>query len=55
MTEHKHSVTCPACGGTITAATQDSLIEQVQGHAKNQHGKGLTREQVLEMEKKQAK
>jgi len=52
MGEHKHSVICPACGGTITAETEDSLVEQVQHHAKHHHDKDLTREQVLEMEKK---
>ncbi|MBL7200935.1 MAG: hypothetical protein ISS56_12380 [Anaerolineae bacterium] len=26
MAEHKHSVTCPACGGTIGAATRADLF-----------------------------
>lgn len=53
MAEHKHSVICPACGGTISAATQAELIEQVQAHAKQKHGKDLTAEQVIQMEKNQ--
>jgi hypothetical protein len=33
MAEHQHSVTCPACGGAIDAATQAGLIEKVPAHA----------------------
>jgi predicted small metal-binding protein len=54
MGEHKHSVTCPACGGVIHADTEDEIVTQVQTHAKDHHGMDLTREKVLEMEKSQA-
>jgi predicted small metal-binding protein len=54
MAEHEHSVTCPTCGGTIVAATQAELIEKVQAHAKDKHGKDLSAEQVLEMERAEA-
>ena len=52
MTEHEHSVTCPACGGTLSAATEAELIEKVQAHAKNEHDKDLTAEQIRQMAKK---
>ena len=52
MTEHEHSVTCPACGGTLSAATETELIAQVQAHAKNEHDKDLTAEQIRQMAKK---
>jgi predicted small metal-binding protein len=54
MAEHKHSVTCPACGGAISATTQDELIRLVQDHAKKDHQMDLSPEKVLEMEKAQA-
>ena len=54
MAEHEHSVTCPVCGGAIGATTQAELIERVQGHTKQEHGKDLTAEQILQMEKDQA-
>ncbi len=54
MGEHKHSVMCPACGGTISAGTQIELITLVQAHAKEHHQMDLTAEKVLEMEKAQA-
>ena len=55
MAAHEHSVTCPACGGAINAATQDELIRMVQDHAKKDHQMDLSAEKVLEMEKAQAK
>lgn len=54
MGEHKHSVTCPACGGKIGAPTQGEVVEKVQAHAKQAHNKDLATEQVLQMEKDQA-
>ncbi|MGC9346497.1 MAG: DUF1059 domain-containing protein [Anaerolineae bacterium] len=51
---HQHSVTCPVCGGTISADTQMEMIKLVQTHAKEEHGKDLSREKVLEMERTQA-
>ena len=54
MGEHKHNVTCPACGGVIGADTKAELISMVQDHAKHNHDKDLTAEQVLQMEKTQA-
>ena len=51
MGEHKHNVTCPACGGVIGADTQAELISMVQDHAKQAHNKDLTAEQILQMEK----
>ncbi len=55
MAEHKHSVTCPACGGAISATSQDELIRLVQDHAKERHQMDLSAEKVLAMEKAQAK
>ena len=55
MKKHEHSVTCPACGGTIGASTQDELIKLVQDNAKKDHQMDLSAEKVLEMEKAQAK
>jgi hypothetical protein len=43
------------CNGLIETATQTKLIAQVQAHAKEAHDKDLTAEQVLQMEKDQAK
>jgi predicted small metal-binding protein len=54
MEEHKHTVTCPACGGKIQTDDQEELIKQVQTHAKDSHGMDLPREKVLEMEQSQA-
>ncbi len=54
MGEHTHSVTCPACGGTINAGTQAELITLVQAHAKENHNMDLSAEKVLAMEKAQA-
>lgn len=50
---HQHSVTCPACGGVISADTQMEMIKLVQTHAKEHHGKDLSEEKVLEMERTQ--
>jgi hypothetical protein len=46
MAEHKHEATCPVCGGTLTDVTEVALIEKVQRHAKENHGKELTKEQA---------
>ena len=46
MGEHKHSATCPACGGTLTDLTEAALIDKVQRHAKENHDKELTVEQA---------
>lgn len=54
MATHNHSVTCPACNGTISADTQAELIGLVQNHAKKDHGMDLTADKVLEMERPQA-
>ena len=54
MGEHKHSVMCPACNGTISAATQGELITLVQAHAKEHHQMDLSAEKVMAMEKAQA-
>jgi hypothetical protein len=51
MAEYKYNVTYPACGGTIGADTEAGLIDLVQDHAKTQHQKDLSAEQVLEMAK----
>lgn len=54
MGEHTYSVTCPACDGSITASTLDELVVLVQTHAKENHNKDLSAEQVLEMERQQS-
>ena len=54
MGKHTHSVTCPACSGTIIAGTQAELITLVQTHAKEHHNLVLSAEKVLDMERKQA-
>ena len=46
MTEHKHSATCPACGGTLTDITEAALVNKVRTHAKESHNKELTKEQA---------
>lgn len=51
---HQHSVTCPACGGVISADTQQEMIRLVQTHAKENHSKDLSEEKVLEMERAEA-
>jgi len=37
------------CGATIREASDDSLVEKVQQHAKAVHSMDLSREQVLAM------
>ena len=54
MGEHTHSVTCPACNGTISAGTQGELITVVQAHAKEHHNLDLSAEKVLAMEQQQS-
>jgi hypothetical protein len=54
MGKHTHSVTCPACDGTIHAETQGELVTLVQIHARDHHNKHLTAEHVLEMARQQA-
>ncbi len=54
MGKHMHTVTCPACNGTISAGTQVELVTLVQAHAKEHHQMDLSAEKVLEMEKAQA-
>lgn len=44
-------VNCP-CGATVTGATDDELVSNVQAHARDIHdGMVISREQALEMAK----
>jgi hypothetical protein len=46
MAENKYEAICPVCEGTLSDLTEAALIEKVQRHAKENHGKDLTREQA---------
>jgi predicted small metal-binding protein len=41
-------VTCPPCGETLRAETDEDLVQKVQQHAKNEHGTDLTADHILE-------
>lgn len=47
---HKH-FTCDTCGHMVHADSDDDMVRRVQGHMKAEHGKNLTREEVLKMAK----
>ena len=47
MAEHK--MTCPACGGALTAEDEAALFEKVHEHAHAEHGMHLTEEMFRDM------
>lgn len=42
-----HKVVCPPCGAEFVTHDELELVEMVQRHAKTQHAKDLTREDIL--------
>jgi predicted small metal-binding protein len=44
---HKH-FTC-TCGRIVHADSDDDMVRRVQEHMKTDHGKNITREEVLKM------
>ena len=47
MAEHK--MTCPACGGALTAEDEATLFEKVHEHAHADHGMHMTEEKFREL------
>jgi len=41
--------TCPACGGTLMADSEMTMIQLVHDHAQDHHGMHLTEEKIREM------
>jgi predicted small metal-binding protein len=42
------SLTCPPpCEATLTADTEDELVEKAQDHAQTVHGEVISREEIL--------
>ena len=42
------TATC-TCGKQLKAPDEDDLVRQMHDHAKQQHGKEMSREQILEI------
>ena len=46
------SVSCPACGQSLTAPNEDELVKVFKEHAKHQHSMELSEEEAKEKVKK---
>ena len=47
--KHEHGITCPMCGGDITADTEAELIKKFRTHAKDKHDVEKSDEEVRMM------
>jgi predicted small metal-binding protein len=50
----KHSVTCPNCGGTVSAESEDALVKATQQHMKERHKTDISEQQAKDTIKEQA-
>lgn len=50
----EHSVTCPACGQSLTAHGEDELVKTFKEHAHHHHGMDMSEEQAREKVKSSA-
>ena len=54
MGRHKHSAVCPVCSGTLTADAAETLVHNLQRHAKDKHDIDLSTEKARMMVKSEA-
>jgi predicted small metal-binding protein len=49
----QQSVDCPVCGGTLSAESEDALVQNLQKHAKENHNREMNDQQAKDIIGKQ--
>lgn len=46
---HEYEARCSICGKTLTAATRDEAVRELEQHARQAHGKTISEQQAEKM------